>query len=88
MSGYAFSIGSTAIAWSSKEQLTVALSSTEAKYQGADVAMCEACWSKRLLKDLHEEVSDPMEVYYDNFSSIQLAENPIFHARTKHIGVH
>jgi hypothetical protein len=77
-SGYAFSIGSTAIAWSSKEQPTVSLSSTEAKYQGAAVAMCEVSWSKRLLKNLHEEVSDPTEVYCDNLSSIKLAKNPVF----------
>jgi hypothetical protein len=43
---------------------------------------------KRLLKDLHEEVSDPMMIYWDNLSSIQLAKNPVFHARTKHIEVH
>jgi hypothetical protein len=84
-SGYVFSIWSTAIAWSSKEQPTVALSSTEAKYQGAAVATSEASWSKRLLKDLHEEVSDPTEVYCDNLSNIKLAKNPVFRARTKHI---
>ena len=27
-------------------------------------------------------------IYYDNLSSIQLAKNPVFHARTKHIEVH
>jgi hypothetical protein len=37
---------------------------------------------------LHEEVSDPTVIYYDNLSSIQLAKNPVFHARTKHIEVH
>ena len=36
-------------------------------------------------KDLQEEVSDPTTIYYDNLSSIQLAKNPVFHARTKHI---
>jgi hypothetical protein len=41
-SGYAFSIGSAAIAWSRKKQPTVALSSTEAEYRGAAVATCEA----------------------------------------------
>jgi hypothetical protein len=43
---------------------------------------------KRLLKDLQEEVSDPTTIYCDNLSSIQLAKNPVFHARTKHIEVH
>ena len=27
-------------------------------------------------------------MYCDNMSSIQLANNPVFHARTKHIEVH
>ena len=27
-------------------------------------------------------------IYCDNLSSIQLARNPVFHARTKHIEVH
>ena len=83
-SGYAFSLGSAVVAWSSKKQPTVALSSTEAKYRGAAVATCEAIWLKRLLKDLQ----DPTTIYCDNLSSIQLANNPVFHARTKHIQVH
>jgi hypothetical protein len=87
-SGYAFSIGSAAVAWSSKKQPTVALSSTEAEYQGVAIATCEAIWVKRLLKDLHEEVSDLTVIYCDNLSSIQLAKNPVFHARTKHIEMH
>ena len=29
-----------------------------------------------------------MTIYCDNLSSIQLAKNPVFHARTKHIEVH
>ena len=87
-SGYAFSLRSVAIAWSSKKQLTVALSSTKVEYRGADVATCEAIWLKRLLKDLHEEVSNPTTIYSDNLSNIQLVKNPVFHARTKHIEVH
>jgi hypothetical protein len=66
----------------------VALLSTEAEYRGAAVATCEAIWLKRLLKDLHEEVSNPTVIYSDNLSSIQLAKNPVFHAQTKHIEVH
>ena len=34
------------------------------------------------------EVSDPTTIYCDNLNSIQLAKNPVFHARTKHIEVH
>ena len=87
-SGYAFSLGSFMIVWSSKKQPTIAVSSTKAKYRGAVVVTCEAIWLKRLLKDLQEEVSNPTTIYYDTLSSIQLAKNPIFHAQTKHIEVH
>jgi hypothetical protein len=86
---YAFSIGSAAVVWSSKKQPTVALSSTEAEGRGAAVAKCKAIWLKRLLNDLHEEVSDPTVIYCNNLSSIQLAKNLVFHAlQTKHIEVH
>ena len=64
------------------------MSNTEAEYRGAAVATCEAIWLKRLLKDLQEEVSHPTTIYCDNLSNIQLANNPVFHARTKHFEVH
>ena len=41
-----------------------------------------------LLVDLGIQVHVPVVIYCDNLSSIQLARNPVFHARTKHIEVH
>ena len=87
-SGYMFSLGSAAVAWSSKKQPTVALSSTEAEYRGATVATCEAIWLQCLLRDLRIEVPTPILIYCDNMSNIHLAKNPVFHARMKHIEVH
>ncbi|MCO5588608.1 hypothetical protein L7F22_042565 [Adiantum nelumboides] len=77
-----------AITWSSKKQPTIALSSTEAKYRGAAVAACEGAWLELLLGDLGIQVQRPIVIHCDNLSSIQLAQNPMFHARTKHIEVH
>jgi hypothetical protein len=51
-SGFMCSFGSVAITWSSKKQLTVALSSTKAKYKGAAMAACEIAWLHKLLGDL------------------------------------
>ncbi|MCO5604381.1 hypothetical protein L7F22_058546 [Adiantum nelumboides] len=87
-SGFMFTLGSAAITWSSKKQPTVALSSTEAEYRGAAVAACEISWLRKLLMDLRLQVDREVVIYCDNLSSIQLAENPVFHARTKHIEVH
>jgi len=33
-------------------------------------------------------VDAPIIIYYDNISSILLGNNPVYHARTKHIDVH
>lgn len=41
-----------------------------------------------LLADLGIQVQVPVVIHCDNLSSIQLARNPVFHARTKHIEVH
>ena len=87
-SGFMFSLGSAAITWSSKKQPTIALSSTEAEYRGAAVAACEVAWLQMLLGDLGIQVQVPIVIYCDNLSSIQLARNPVFHARKKHIEVH
>jgi hypothetical protein len=53
--GYAFSIGSGVVSWSSKKQPTVSLSSTEAEYKALCAATCEVVWLRRLLQDVGEE---------------------------------
>jgi hypothetical protein len=83
-----FSFGSGAISWSSKKQPTVALSSTEAEYKGATIVACEIVWLQKLLSNLGQSVDAHVVIYCDNISSILLANNPVYHARTKHIEVH
>jgi hypothetical protein len=83
-----FSFRSGAISWNIKKQPTVALLSTEAKYKGATIATCEVVWLQKLLSDLGQSVDAHVVIYCDNISSILLANNPIYHARTKHIEVH
>jgi hypothetical protein len=87
-SGFMFFFGSGAVSWSSKKQPTVALSSTEAKYRGAAIATCEVVWLQKLLSDLGQSVDAHVVIYCDNISSILLANNLVYHARTKHIEVH
>ena len=49
---------------------------------------CEVAWLQKLLTDLGQSVHDAVVIYCDNISSIMLANNPVYHARTKHIEVH
>ena len=66
----------------------MALSSTEAEYQSAAMVAQESTCLKELMEDLHQPTKYQIRIFYDNPSSIRLAENLAFHARTKHIEVH
>jgi len=83
-----FSFGSGAVSWSNKKQPTIALSSAEAEYKGATIVACEVVWLQKLLSYLGQLVDVPVVIYCDNISSILLANNPVYHARTNHIEVH
>ena len=83
--GYAFSIGSRVIAWSSKKQSIVALSSCEAEYQALCASTCEVIWLRRLLNDAREEQKKSTSIKSNNQSTIKLEYNPVFHKNTKHI---
>jgi hypothetical protein len=85
--GYAFRIGSGVVSWSSKKQTTVSLSTTEAEYKALCSTTCEAVWMRRILEDMGEEQKAPTVINCDNQSSIKLANNPMYHARTKHIEI-
>ena len=61
------------------------MSSTEAEYKALCAATCEAIWLRRLLQDVGEERKEPTMIRCDNQSSINIAKNLIFHAKTKHV---
>ena len=52
------------------------------------MAAQESTWLKQLMEDPHQPTEYQVRIFCDNLSSIRLAENPVFHARTKHIEVH
>ena len=86
-SGYIFQIGSSTVSWCSKKQATVAKSTTEAEYVALALATQEAIWLRSLLSDLGQELRSPTNIFEDNQGAIQLAKNPKFHNRTKHVDV-
>ena len=86
--GYVFKLGSGAASWCSKRQPTVSLSSTKVEYRASAMATHECAWLTQPLKDLHQLVDYGVKLSCDNQSAIRLAENPVFHARTKHLEVH
>jgi hypothetical protein len=87
VSGYVFKLGEGAITWSSKKQNSVALSSTEAEYTAMAHAAREVIWLRNLFEELHLPQKLPTILYGDNQSALAIAQNPQYHARSKHFDV-
>lgn len=44
-------------------------------------------WLQILLKELGAQVELPMELHCENKAALQIASNPMYHERTKHIEI-
>lgn len=84
-SGYFCSINGGAISWSCRKQNLVATSSTEAEFVALSETCREVVWLKKLSRELGIKVSDPITVYTDSQSSMEMVNNEKFSNRTKHI---
>lgn len=88
-SGSVLLLAGGAIAWESKKQNVVALSSMEAEY----IAMCqgakEVAFHRSLLLEMGFKcvVPEPTTIWYDNQGAQFLANNPSTHKRSKHIDI-
>jgi hypothetical protein len=83
--GHCVFIGHNLISWSAKKQLTAALSSTESEYKALSHASVDLLWISYLLRDIGFPAPLPCNLFSDNMGATQLAHNPVFHARTKHV---
>jgi hypothetical protein len=86
-SGCRFSLGSGMILWFSRKQSNVALSTTETEYMAACLACTEVVWLWKLLSGLFDIELDATSICCDNQSCIKLSVNPVFHNKSKHIGI-
>ncbi len=80
-------LGKSLISWSSKQQKSVTLSSTESEYVAMVSGLQESLWISAILKELNLYKQESLILYCDNQSAIKLGSNPVQHGRTKHIDV-
>lgn len=102
--GFAFILKRCPISWEARKQKTVALSSTEAEYIALLEASKEVIYLKqkyictniylstiylkRFLSNAGFNQMTQVKIFCDNNGARKLAENPVFHNRSKHIDVY
>ena len=92
--GYIFLLNNnknnSAIAWLSKLQKTVALSSAEAEFMAYKEAVKESLYLNFFIKEISSLVpifNRTNIIKTDSQSAIELTKNPNYHARTKHVDI-
>ncbi|XP_074336190.1 secreted RxLR effector protein 161-like [Apium graveolens] len=86
--GMVFYLNESLIICVSQKQRCVPLSPYEAEFMAATTAACQEIWLRNLLSQITCEDIGPVVLYIDNKSAIDLAKNPVFHERSKHIDIH
>jgi hypothetical protein len=85
ISGFVIFVLNCPILWRSKQQHSVALSSTEAEYMALSEAAKEIKFIYQVLTSLGIKVQLPIIVHVDNVGAIFMAENATSTHRTRHI---
>ncbi|KAH9717593.1 retrovirus-related pol polyprotein from transposon RE2 [Citrus sinensis] len=84
---YCVYLGDNLISWSSKKQSVVTKSSVESEYRALAAAVSEITWLKSLFLEIGLCYDEKPIIWCDNVSAAELAHNPVFHSRTKHIEI-
>jgi hypothetical protein len=79
-------LGSSLVCWSSHKQSSVTQSTIEAEYIAAASCCSQILWIVHTMRDYGETYKSVLLIC-DSSNAICLAQNPIFHGRTKHIKV-
>jgi hypothetical protein len=83
--GWCIVYANAAIAWASKRQHCIALSSTEAEIMAASMAATEILYTRGVLREMGVDVNEPTVLYVDNKSAIELAKDRKSCQRSRHI---
>jgi hypothetical protein len=83
--GYVFTLAGGAIAWMSRRQTIIALSTAEAEYVSACEATMEAASEFNILHEILPDYKIYVNIGIDNQAAYIMATNPTYSKRTRHI---
>jgi hypothetical protein len=84
-SGYCVFVGGNLVSWRSKKQQVVSKSTAEAEYRAMSQGLSEMLWLRNLLSELKVLRKGPLNLWCDDQSAINIANNHVQHDRTKHV---
>jgi hypothetical protein len=70
-----------------KKKEVIAQSTAEAEYVAATTAENQALWIRKFMVYLHMEQQGSTNIFVDNQAAISIANNPVFHGKTKHFKI-
>ena len=87
VSGFIIECGGAPVAWSSKQQAIVALSSCEAEYLSCAHCARHVIWFRSLFQELGFSQKQPTVLYCDNKGTVACTHDPHSHSQMKHIDI-
>jgi hypothetical protein len=79
ISGGAFFLGDSLVAWLSKKKGYISLSNTETEYIVVATCCTQILSMMQTLADLKVTYIDPIPLHCDNIGSISVSKNPVLH---------
>ena len=83
--GICIFFGEAIVAWVSKRQACIALSSCEAEIMAASTAAIELVFMRNVLEELRLPADDATRLGVDNSGAVDIAHDPMHRGRTMHI---
>ncbi|EJT48733.1 hypothetical protein A1Q1_02278 [Trichosporon asahii var. asahii CBS 2479] len=80
-------LGPSLVEWRSKRQRVVAKSTMESEYIAASEATADVQYWRQWLRDIGQPAATPIELFIDNMSAKQFAENEKMKRNTRHIDI-
>jgi len=75
ISGFIIMLDQGAVSWGSKKQTLVSLSTVEAEFVAASIAVREILWYRLLFHSLDMILTDPVHLYNDNRRALELIKS-------------